>query len=180
MLRTDKPIYKVILVFNLILIIAAIVLGIIAISSEIASITRILSSVIRLGALLFAGFYILSGYRKNAAKYYKIYGVIFMLTEVMGVMTYFNHAPTVPEVICDVLISVAIFTLVFIKDLGKTKSLIICAFLVIFQIALAILAYSESEPFIVKLNMLMGVDLTCLYGIMTYAKYLDKTERGTK
>ena len=180
MLRTDKPIYKVILVFNLLLIAAAVVLSIIGICGEGATATRIISAVIRLVALLFAGFYILSGYRKDAAKYYKLFGIMYMLVIVLGIITCLSNTPTVPSVICYVLLIIGIFALAFVKDLGRTKSLVICAALVLLQIALAVLVYLEGDPTIVKINMFMGIDLACLYGIMTYAKYLDKTERGTK
>ena len=180
MLRTDKPIYKVILVFNLLLITAAVVLSIISICSEGATATRILSSAIRLLALLFAGFYIISGYSKNASAYYKIFGIIYALGKVIGIISSINHMPTVPEIICDILIIIGILVLTFVKNLGKTASFIICAVLVLLQITLLIIAYVLGNPLIVKINMYICIDLACLFGIMTYAKYLDKVEREGK
>ena len=180
MLRTDKPIYKVILVFNLLLIAAAVVLSIIGINGEGATLTRMLATVVRLFALLFAGFYLLSGYSKNAAKYYKTFGIIYALTIVVGIITCITNTVFVMDIICSVLLLIGILVLVSVKNLGKTKSFVICAFLVALQIACVVLVYLEGDPIIVKIDMFMGVDLACLYGIMTYAKYLDKAERGTK
>ena len=179
MLRTDKPIYKVILVFNLLLIVAAVVLTIIGICGE-GGTPRIISAIFRLAALLFAGFYILFGYSKDAAKYYKIFGIMYMLVIVLGMISGIFDTTSVPIIICDVLIVIGILALTFAKDLGKKISFIICAVLVLLQIALTVLIYFEGDPTIVKINMFIGIDLACLYGIMTYAKYLDKAERGTK
>ena len=180
MLRTDKPIYKVILVFNLLLIAAAVVLSIIGICGEVATAIRIISTVIRLLALLFAGFYILSGYSKDAAKYYKLFGIVYLLSTVLGLISCISNTPTVLSVICYVLTIIGILALAFAKDLGKTKSFIICAVLVVLQIALTVSVYLQADPAIVKINMFISIDLACLFGIMTYAKYLDKAERGTK
>ena len=180
MLRTDKPIYKAILVFNLLLIVAAVVLSVIGMSGEGATITRILSAVIKMLGLLFAGFYIILGYRKDAAKYYKIFGLLYMLSIVAGIISCLSNTFSITMIICEVLIIVDVFALIFVKDLGKTKSFVICAILVSLQIVLTALAYSESDPSIVKINTFIGIDFACLFGIMTYAKYLDKAERGTK
>ena len=180
MLRTDKPIYKVILVFNLLLIAAAVVLSIIGICGEGATATRIITTVIRLVALLFAGFYILSGYRKDAAKYYKLFGFLYMLTMVSGIISGIFNTTSALNVICDVLIVIGILALAFAKDLGRTKSFVICAVLVVLQIVLVLLVYFAGDPAVVKIISFIGIDLACLYGIMTFAKYLDKAERGTK
>ena len=177
MLRTDKPIYKVILVFNLLLIVAAVVLSVIALTGEGVTTARILGAIIKLAALLFAGFYIISGYHKDAAKYYKVYGILYMITIIFGTITCLNN---IPSVICNILIVLGIAPLVYVKDLGKTKSLGICTVILLLQIVIAIFLWSNGIPTISKNNILMSLDLACLYGIMTYAKYLDKAERGTK
>ena len=180
MLRTDKPIYKVILVFNLLLIAAAVALSVIGICGEVATAIRIISTVIRLLALLYAGFYILSGYRKDAAKYFKIFGILYLFSTVLGLISCISNTPTVLSVIFYVLSIIAILALAFAKDLGKAKSFVLCGILVALQIALSVSVYLQADPAIVKINMFISMDLACLFGIMTYAKYLDKTERGTK
>lgn len=180
MLRTDKPIYKVILVFNLLLIAAAVVLSIIGICGEGATATRIISAVLRLIALLFAGFYILSGYRKGSAKYYNLFGIIYMFSVVLEIISCLANTAFAMDIICSALIFIDLLALTCIKNLGKSKSFVLCGILVLLQIVCAVLVYIESDPIIVKIEMFMGIDLACLFGIMTYAKYLDKAERGTK
>ena len=180
MLRTDKPIYKAILVFNLLLIAAAVALGIINLSGDGATLTRTLAIIARLLALLFAGFYIISGYVKDSAKYYKLFGIFYMFSMIIEMIACLTNTAFTMDIISIVLDIVCIFALVFVKDLGKTKSFVICGILVILQIICTILVYLEGDPTIVKIDTFMGIDLACLFGIMTYAKYLDKDERGTK
>ena len=179
MLRTDKPIYKAILVFNLLLIAAAVVLSVIGLNGDGTTITRIISVILRLLTLIFAGYYILSGYIKDAAKYLKLFGILYMSSMAVQMISCLTNTAFTMDIIINVLIILCIFALAFAKDLGKTKSFAICAILVILHIVWTVVVYSEGDPTIVKINMFMGIDLACLYGIMTYAKYLDKAERGT-
>ena len=180
MLRTDKPIYKVVLLFNLLLILAAVVLSIISMCGEGATATRFISAIVRLFALLFAGFYITLGYRKDAAMYYKIFGIIYIVNSVIELIACLLNTFTVIDIIFIVLSIAGIAVLTFVKDLGKKRSFIICAILVILQIVCTVLVFLEGDPFVVIINSFMGIDLACLLGIMTFAKYLDKAERGTK
>ena len=180
MLRTDKPIYKVILVFNLLLITIAVVLSVITLSGDGATVTRILSAITKLVALVFAGFYIILGYRKNAAKYYKIFGFLYMISIVFAIIACISNTPAVVDIICYSLSVIGALVLIFVKDFGKAKALATCGVLVLLQIVSAIFSYIEGDPTIVKINVFMLLDLACLFGIMTYAKYLDKDERGTK
>ena len=87
MLRTDKTIYKVILVLNLLFIVAGVAICAIGMASPDANLTRILFRVSAIACLVFAGFYIVSGYRKNAAKYYKVYGAIYAVEHLIGILS---------------------------------------------------------------------------------------------
>ena len=67
------------------------------------------------------------------------------------------------------------------ENLGKQKSFILCGLLVALRVALLLNTIIQGGALtIFLLNNIVNVDLACLYGIMTFAKYLDKTERGTK
>ena len=87
MLRTDKPIYKAILVLNLLFIIAGIILCANDIVSINASVSRIISRVVAIACLAFAGFYIISGYTKDAAKYYKMFGALFSIKYLTSILS---------------------------------------------------------------------------------------------
>ncbi len=180
MLRTDKPIYKAILVLNLILIAAGIVICLFGIFSSEANVVRVLYRLLIIAALIFAAFYIFKGYTKNAAKYFKIFGLLYIYVHLLAIIsgtTNGIHADT--TVICAVALAVIIF-LALSENLGKQKSLICCGLLFAIKIFAVVYTFvMDSAPIASLLTRFVDLDLAGLYGILTYAKYLDKTERGT-
>ena len=181
MLRTDKPIYKVILILNLLFIVAGIVLSVIGIAGPAANAFKIISRIVAIACLVFAGFYILGGYTKNAAKYYKVYGVLLAIKYFAGILSGSTKSRTPFGTAVITLSLVIVLVLLLSENLGKTKSLVLCGLLVILR---AVILLPPIIKGIISINFiitnLVNIDLACLYGIMTYAKYLDKAERGTK
>ena len=178
MLRTDKPIYKVILILNLLFIVAGIVFSIIGFTNANMNTTRIISNIADIACLVFAAFYIFGGYTKSAAKYYKMFGVFLAVRFFISVLSgSVNSKPTLSIMVATFSL-VLILVLLLSENLGKTKSFVLCGLLVIIQLVLLIVGKDKSVGFII--SNLVRQDLACLYGIMTYAKYLDKAERGTK
>ena len=178
MLRTDKPIYKVILILNLLFIAAGIVFSVIGITNADMNATRIISHVAAIACLAFAGFYILSGYAKNAAKYYKVYGALLAVIFIVSILSGSVNSGIPLGIMTMILSLVVVLVLLLSENLGKTKSFALCGLLVIFNVVLLIGGQDMSVTSII--TKLVKIDLACLYGIMTYAKYLDKAERGTK
>ena len=174
MLRTDKPIYKVILVLNLLFIVAGVASCVISIASQDANITRIICLILAIACLVFAAFYILNGYTKDAAKYYKMYGTFLALkclADTLSVITN-NGMPfgTVIRTLCLVIILVLLLS----ENLGKTKSLILCGLFVALRVTLLIYSITIGiNPKIFIIGNIVNIDLACLFGIMTYAKYLN-------
>ena len=76
---------------------------------------------------------------------------------------------------------VIVLVLLLSENLGKTKSLIFCGLHVVLGVALLLYSVTKGG---VLLSFIIGnivnIDLACLFGIMTYTKYLDKAERGAK
>ena len=181
MLRTDKPIYKVILVLNLLFIVAGIGLSVVGITNPEADIFKIISRIEAIACLVFAAFYIISGYTKDAAKYYKVYGALLAVKYLAGILSGSTKSGTPFGIMMIALSLVITLVLLLSENLGKTKSFVLCGLLVIVRIVLLIYSVAENNiPTIFVLSNIVNIDLACLYGIMTYAKYLDKTERGTK
>ena len=182
MLRTDKPIYKVILAVNFLLIVIGLVINIRYITNIPDFTTvKLLYRIANIIALVSAAFYILLGYRKNAAIYFKLYGLLYLLSQVAVVISAISMATTaITYIIC---IAAIVITLILVacKDLGKEKSLCLCGLLVLVQFIACIVVYtSYGSLMIVMITRAVDLVLACLYGFLTYAKYLDKTERGTK
>lgn len=178
MLRTDKPIYKVILILNLLFIAAGVVFSVIGIANADMNATRIISHITAIASLVFAAFYILSGYRKNAAKYYKVYGALLAIVFLISILSAsVNSRGSIGTMVASLSL-VLVLVLLLSENLGKAKSLILCGLLVIINVVL--LAIGQNATATTVIAKLVKIDLVCLYGIMTYAKYLDKAERGTK
>ena len=180
MLRTDKPIYKVILVFNLLLILLGIVLTLKVFVGADEIMTRIISSIATIACLVFAAFYIISGYTKNAAKYYKVFGTLLVVKYLAGILSGSSKSGTPFGIMVLAFSLVIALVLLLSENLGKTKSLVLCGLLVIISavdVGVYIRFPISTYSLIAKL---VKIDLACLFGIMTYAKYLDKAERGTK
>ena len=180
MLRTDKPIYKVILILNLLFIAAGVVFSIIGIANPDANATRIISSIMAIACLVFAGFYILNGYTKDAAKYYKVFGALLAVKYLTGILSGTTNRSTPFGIMVISLSLVIVLVLLLSENLGKTKSLVLCGLLVIIGVVDIVVHIKMDMSTYALIAKLVKIDLACLYGIMTYAKYLDKTERGTK
>ena len=181
MLRTDKPIYKVILVLNLLFIVAGVAICAIGMASPDANLTRILFRVSAIACLVFAGFYIINGYTKDAAKYYKVYGALYAVKHLMGILSGSAKSGTTFGIMVLALSLVITLVLLLSENLGKTKSFVLCGLLVILGVVLLVHSLSQGNiPTILIMSNIVNVDLAYLYGIMTYAKYLDKAERGTE
>ena len=181
MLRTDKPIYKAILILNLLLIIAGVILSVKGITSKDASVIRIIMSVVAIVCIVFAAFFIFGGYTKNSAKYYDIYGTLLVIKHLAGILSGRTNSSTTFEIIVLALSLVITLVILLNENLGKEKSLVLCGLLVALSIVLLVYSLNEDniQTFSI-MNSIVNIDLVCLYGIMTYAKYLDKTERGTR
>ena len=182
MLRTDKPIYKVILVLNLLFIAVGLVFCVMDICVSADKVCRVVASVLKIVALVFATYYIFKGYEKDAAKYYKSFGICFILAQIASLIgTILDDAKMLA--IMPAIVLICLLVLVFVKNLGKMVSLILCGILVVLNIiSICSLEIWSAEAAFIALygTMFSRLVLACLYGIMTYAKYLDKAERGTK
>ena len=120
MLRTDKPIYKAILVLNLLFIILCTALSVVDIGD--ANLIRVIYRVINIICLLFALFYILYGYRKNAAGYYKTFGFLYIVAQTICLISTFINTKYVIAYIFHIASLLILLVLCLGKDLGKRKS----------------------------------------------------------
>ena len=181
MFRTENKIYKLILLLNLFFIVACVFFSVMNILSSLDNALGIVCESTNIIALVFAAFYICFGYHKNAAQYYKVFGVMLIVARIVGLILSLQS----PESgVVSALLSFAqlalLIVLTFVKDLGEKRSINLCVALMICSILsliVLILSNGTIKPIITNL---VRLDLHSLYGILTYAKYLDKTERGTK
>ena len=180
MLRTDKPIYKVILVLNIALIGAclyALIHGMI--TTPLSSTISYISLILKIVSLVFALVYMLYGYRKNVNLYYKgLLATITLLQFINVACLVYLGKGSIATVISAVMFGL-LLVLTIGNDLGKTKSLVLTSLLFILQAYIAYRSYFVGRS-AESITSLTSLEIICLAGIMTYAKYLDKAERGTK
>jgi len=179
MLKTKNATYKVILIVALICIVAALVESAICVSNAAFGVTMQVVCVCNIAALIYAAFYILAGYNKDNANFYKIFGAIYALAQIVDLAFLGTVNAGYVVMLFAALILAAILVLVFSKDLGKQKSMTICIVLVALTAALTICAASGVLVEVVGMYWVKLV-LACLYTLMTFAKYVDKAARGSK
>ena len=97
---------------------------------------RIISRVVAIACLAFAGFYIISGYTKDAAKYYKMFGALFSIKYLTSILSGSTNSGTPFGIMVISLSLVIVLVLLLSENLGKTKSLILCGLHVVLGVAL--------------------------------------------
>ena len=163
--------------FNTALIAIAIILRIINFPSD-QVLTKI-DSIVCIAALIFGLVYSFNGYKKDAAKYYKIFMYLYLLSSLVAVSTYFEGTKLI-IFISNIIVSICLFVLAFAKDIGKEKSNF-CALLTL-ALSLAKLLFALQGP----TNMagisaeFASVALACVLCVFVSAKYKDKEARGSK
>ena len=160
--------------FNAALIIVAILFRLYFIT--VFPIATKIDSIICIAALIFGLFYSLSGYKKDAAKYYKAFMYLYLISSIFSLVA--SCDGNVLSIIANVIILVSAFILSFVKDLGEKKS---------DGLALVILAISIFKLCIVTTKTIPHISvafanlmLACILCVFVAAKYADKKSRGAK
>ena len=178
MFNTKNATYKLILIIALVLIVAALVLTALAIAHDDSNLASQVSCLFKIAALIYAAYYIFAGFSKDAAKYFKTFAAIFALAEIASLANLGMSANSYFATLVATLSLSAILVLLFSKDLGKKKSLMISAALIVFTVISLIMALANAVAIIVWGPLAATVVLACLFFIMTFAKYVDKASRG--
>lgn len=188
MLNTKKPAMKALFVISLIFLAVALVLSAIQFTQPTpAGATASITICTVVGILaIFAGFvYVLGGYKKNDALFYKLFMLLVCLE---SVLTLVNDIIITQEMgstspisgILRTIICVNLVILVFAKDLGKQTSIGLASAVfgvtIINHARLLVLYFSFSYV----ISAVLHLSLALLVLLLVIGKYMDKTERGTK
>lgn len=141
---------------------------------------RLLSSAVRIVAMIVGILYLVSGYRKSSAGYYKLFFWLMMISLVFRLLVFFTNKVNTAMILGGVLSIVLACLLMAGKDLGRNVSVILLISLVIIEVLLKF-PISLSD---ISIGQLGGeLSMFMLYGtaaFMVAAKYIDKSIRGTK
>ena len=178
MLRTNKPVYKVILILCLISIGVSAYFSCCSIVNSKGDLIAQIAHSFNIFASVFAAFYILSGYRKNSAKYYKDFGIFLALSQTAFICKMADNR-LYTNLVINAIKLIVILVLVLSENLGKTKSLVLSGALVISNVV-NVLGLPTNSDITHYYGIVTAIIIYFLYFVMTYAKYLDKASRGAK
>ena len=140
-------------------------------------------------AMLCGLFYLVKGFRKDAAKFYRFYMsvsafavlVVLIAACVVGVTGVTNGGiGFILMVTVGIVLYGSFLLLGYAKDLGKKKNYIICAIsCAISLISAAIIAIIENDAWDKASVIFATFVLSLLAFVMTVAKYQDKAQRGS-
>ena len=140
---------------------------------------RLLSSAVRILAMVVGILYLVSGYKKSSAKYYKLFFCLMVVALVFRLAVFITNKLSTLMIVGAVATIILAIVLMAGKDLGKNVSYSLLAALVIIEILLKLpLGLSG-----VSIGQLGGeLSMFMLYGtagFMITAKYIDKALRGS-
>lgn len=156
--------------------------------SLLSSPLYVASNILKTISIICGFIYAISGYKKNAAKYYKGFMLLQLLARIIEfvsdlyyTLSYDVYANSYFTTVFKFIIVICIAILAFAKDFGKEKSLIVvylsfvCDALVLVRV---LITYSDIiADVILAFTYLI---LSCITIIFVEAKYIDKESRGAK
>lgn len=186
-----NPIYKIVLVFNLVCLAGGAVISVQGLCRAGDAWALLVGEGLSLLSLVFAGYYMVAGYSKNAAKGYKAFAALFALSQAASLLAAVQGEYGWLSITCAAVSLALILVLLFGRNMGRTVSLTLCCVLMALRLA-AVVSFSYPDiPGVTlpgdaaMITLLTGrcavtLLLACELCIMTYAKYLDKIARGAK
>lgn len=171
--------------FNSILLVIAIVLKVITII-KVPLIIKI-DSAFCIIALIFGLMYSLKGYKKDNAKYYKSFMLMYFVSSAISFISSLMLAVSdlgklgIVMIISNLIILISVLVLALIKNFGENKSLILAILIFLINVFklffdIAIKGMNTSIFSAGFANLI----LACILCAFVIAKYLDKASRGTK
>ena len=183
MLETKKPVMKVLFVISLIFLAVAFVLSVIRLFKPVenAAVLTYIKLAFNILAVLAGFVYVLGGYKKNDAVYYKLFMLLVCLEAIFDlVATQADYTSPVSGILRTV-ICVDLVILTFAKDLGKQTSIGLAAAVLgisLFNTVRMLVIYGTTFGIIT--GVVIGLALALLVLLLVIGKYMDKAERGTK
>ena len=164
--------------FNALLIVIAIILRAIIIPTAPTLIK--IDAIACILALISGLVYCLNGYKKDVAKYYKAFMILYFVSNISSILMSILHASNTILIIANVIIIICVAFLAFSKDLGEKKSnsfalsvLAINAIKLIYDIVASPAAGTVRGG-------ITSLILACILCMFVSAKYADKASRGAK
>lgn len=175
---------KTVGIINTILIVAVLIAkGITFLGSPV--ILKVESIIGAIG-LIFGFIYAYKGYKKEGAKYYKLFMYTYFINSIFPVVltivdSGLNKSLILP-IVLRIIILVCICLLVFVKNFGKTKSFIAIGIVLLINVVRFVSVFFAPNAINAPLitTSLENLLLAIIAFIFVVCKYADKEARGTK
>ena len=168
-------------IVNLILLIISLVLSVYRFIDLSPNILTVIRDIVYLFTVISGFHYAFSGYRKDSAKYYKLFMLLFTVFTLMTVAADIVDMGSLQLLLLRIVMAVSAIALTFVKDFGEKNSVFAAAVLLIAQFIAFFtkLSYYQGE-FRHTASAFMHLALTCLVSVFVVAKYNDKHRRKTR
>lgn len=181
--------YLPIKIINVLFIFAALIMSALAFvkaDADYSGIAEIVHS-INIFTLISGFIYLVYGYRKNAAIYYKVFMGFLMLSQGVLVVELINGKTQSP-IYTSIIYSIAFIATVILttaKDFGKAMTIAIITVLALCRIAILLINLLSADTFDNTAFCQLSLDIANLLlvgtaAIMIAGKYIDKAQRGSK
>ena len=185
---------KAFAIVNTVLVIAAVILEIIGIFTEGTLVTDKIFNVLLIIGLSFGLVYVWESYSKGAARYYKIFMIIFAVIALynfaigifsgIGAEDWIVKGQKTANIVGSVINGIslaAVVVLAFGKNLGKNLSLALALLVLALALVNLVIAIAVFSDFAAYAGIYIGSVLLPLSALFfVSAKYADKSKRGTK
>ncbi len=190
MFKKENPLYQSVLLLDLLLALSGIITSVEMLINAQSPLLMRISTALVIIALSVSFYYVVRGFSKKQAWAYKTFATAFIIETAIQVLFVANtNDGNATFMIPVIAYTLALCMLVFVvigKDLGKKGSVGLCigtGIMSLVAIVYVIITNNGSEELINKFYILQSLsqfDMALMLGVLTYAKYLDKEERGTK
>ena len=130
-----------------------------------------------IAALVFGVIYILKGYTKAAANYYKAFIALLLINTFLNIVIGFNQEQTLRFALKGIKVLI-LFALVFGKNFGKRNTWILFSIMLVIDICLPFI-YTTGNGTYTLIGVLSELLMDGTVGLAIRGKYADKDARGT-
>lgn len=186
MLNTNKPIYKVLLILNLVLLAISVLMCFVYLAIPELDPTWYLQFILYILAIVAGFIYVIGRYKKNSAFYYKGFMFLFCLTlfahVYIDIVTPKQFAiGDYISIALEIIICIILSTLTFAKNIGEKATFsLACSLLGIVLLNSIWIIFTNIGESIIVFRAIVNIALSGITCLFVLGKYMDKEERGSE
>ena len=184
MIKSENKFYNAIVVLNLILMIPGAIGNVVVLFASNLNVYHKLAAFCSVAALLVAFFYLVAGYSKQQAPAYRAFCGAYTAAALFGLLGIDSSKAFFAAQLIAALIFGLVIAISLSKNYGKTVSTSLCILVVVLsllQLLGVVLWYKATglDFLFLLIFEITQLLLSIVLSLTTFAKYVDKTARGT-